>query len=346
MRLTWTDCRHVRILGLLLCGFSFLTHPPAAVAAQPPKQARPALERLLKQLGFGVIPLERGEGNQPYVEAQLGDKRRRLGVDTGCSITTLDKSIAKSFKTLRQLGAELQDPNLGVLDDPSVVLIDVLELGPARFLNQPARVMALNLVYEQGILGCDFLLRHFCVIDCADRRLYVRGVELKADAQDILERSLAQSGYRCVRLSPTSALALTCDAKINDVPVKLLLDTGASFTVLDDKPAVRCGLRWAETDTRIRGVGKIGSTRILAAKPKSFELDGVEMPLRGLNLGGAEMEAWRIGEKESPLGTVDGLLGADLLNVSGALIDFPHRKLWLPPARPAGKPEKSVPKPR
>lgn len=344
MRRAKIGCRFVHAIGPLLGGLLFLTCPPWAVGAKPDKQVRPTLEQLLKQLGFGVIPMERNEQNHLYVEARFGGKKRLLSVDTACTMTTLDKSVAKNLKTLKQLGASLKDPNLGVFDDPSIVMIEVLELGSIRLLNQPAGVMSLGLTFEHGILGCDFLMRHWCLIDCMDRRLYVRGSALKADAQDVLERSLSQSGYHCARLSRTKALALTCDAKINAVPVKLLVDTGAPFTILDDEPAKRCGLSLDKTGAYVRGPGKIGDSRLLAARPKSLEIDGGELPSGDFAIGGAELARWDIGEKQSPLENVDGCLGAELLAMTGALIDFPHRKIWFAPPPPSDKSDKAAPK--
>jgi hypothetical protein len=346
MKSTWTECRFVPSLGIVICGFLFLADPHPAFADKPSKQTRPALGNYLKKLGFGVIPLKRGEENHLYVEALLGGKTRLLGIDTGWTLTTLDKSVGKNLKMLREPGVRVEAPNPGKSDQPSIVLIDDLKLGSARFPNQPALVKPLHPIACDGFLGCDFFIRHFCMIDCRDCRLYVRSEELKAAAQDALERSLRQSGYRGAQLDPTAALALTCDAKINAEPVKLLVDTGSSFTVLNDKPAIRCHLNWGETGMRIQGVGRIGSTKIWGARLKSFEIDGVEMPLRRLNIGRAEMARWSIGEKKSALETIDGVLGADLLAVSGALIDFRHRKLWFVPAQPDSKSEKPLAKSR
>jgi predicted aspartyl protease len=319
----------------------FLACEAAGAAGNSPEQNRPALEDLLKQLGFRVVPLKGGRGSQLFLDAQVCGKPRRFLIDTGCPITTLDKSAAKNLKSLRDLGATLDDPVLGRADDPSLVLMDELRLGSARLVNQPARVRSLAPL-EYGILGCDFFLRHNCLIDGANGRLFLRGTALKVEAQAMLERSLTRSGYHETGMVIGDTLLPTCDARINSVPVRLLVATGSLFTLLDDGPATRCGLRWQETGRQMRDLvvpGRIIKT--LGAQPQSFTIDGLAVP-HGLILNWAEMSEWPIGEKKPALKSVDGVIGADLLAVGRVLIDFPRRKLWLRPAPASGSPTKPV----
>ena len=339
----WARQRSAWTLRVLLCGLSFLACQPAGAADSPPKQSRPALENLLKQLGFGVVPLKGGGGSQLFVDAKLGGRPRRFLVDTGCQLTTLDKSAAKNLKTLRELGVRLDDPVLGESDDPSFVLIDEMQLRSARLVNQLARIRSLYPL-EYSILGCDFFLRHNCLIDGADGRLYLRGQALKADAQDVLERSLTQSGYHEARMVIGDTLLPTCDASINSVPVKLAVATGSSLTILDDGLAIRCGFRWEQTGQHFSApiwAGRVIKTR--GAEPQSFRIDEVEVP-HGLILNWADMGEWPIGEKKSALKSVDGVFGADLLGVGRVLIDFPRRKLWFLPAPTSHKSPRPTPK--
>ncbi len=330
----------------LLLGSVCFTSLAGTFAGSLPRQTRPALEVFLKKLGYVSIPLERGRANHLSVRAHFGGKSRLLIVDTGCTMTLLDKAAAKSLKRPNELGLQVQDPNLGVLNDTSIVLADDLELGSVRFTNQPAKVLAISPTwgsFADGLLGCDFFMRHFCLIDCADLRLYARADELQPAAREALEQSLRQSGYHEAQLQATAGLVLTCDARVNEQAMSLLIDTGSTFSVLNSESAIKAHLVVAETDSRIRGIGKIGDAQVLGGRPASFQVGGAEMPLHGLYLGMADMSGWKIGEKGTGLESVDGTLGADLLAADEALIDFRGRKLWFESAKPAAKPVEAKP---
>src|SRR5437773_5057839 len=143
------------------------------------KPARPDLEKYLQRIGYEPILLERDEDNHLTVRALLDGRKRNFMVDTGWAMTTVSKATVRRLKTLGELGVKLEDSFLGTLSDSSMVLMEKLTLGPADFLNQPAEAMKLNMegrsFGHDGVLGCDFLVRNQCLIDCLDKRLYVRG---------------------------------------------------------------------------------------------------------------------------------------------------------------------------
>src|SRR5437667_2349343 len=204
----------------VLLGFAFvcLLSRHTLGADKSPKQTGPTLESFLAKLGYTAIPLKRGQHNDLRVTAHLAGKEKEFLVDTGWSLTTLDTPLGRKFKTARERGVELKDTVLGVLDDSETVLIDELKLGAARFLDQPARVRPLSAsgesAFADGVLGCDFLLRHFCLIDCAELRLYVRSEHLSREGKVAFEASLNQSGWHGAPLDRTSALVRTCKANI------------------------------------------------------------------------------------------------------------------------------------
>jgi len=200
-------------------------------------------------------------------------------------------------------------------------------------LNEPALVKALNSSegssFADGVLGCDFLLRHFCLIDCLDLRLYVRSERLSHEDQAGLEKILNQSGLHGAPLHRTSALVSTCKAAIDGNELVLSVDTGSAHTMFHSKAAERYQLRIFQTSKRMVGVGTVGNVMAYATCPKLFEVDGVEMPLRGLSLGVTYMSSWKIGAQGTPLENVDGTLGADLLAADHGLIDLAGSLLWF-----------------
>jgi predicted aspartyl protease len=207
---------------------------PARAAEQ---RTSHSLESYLKRLGYEPIPLKRDHYNHLFLYGEIDGKSRRIGVDTGCSVTRIDRAAARKLKTIGQLGVELEDSFLGRITNGDVCLMRV-KLGSAVFTNQPAWTLALDAGGESVgdcILGCDFLFRNFCLIDCLNQKLYVRGIEPSAKAEQALEESLRVSRFHEIKLLQTSALVMAVEGKADGEPIKLLLDTGAPWLLLDSK---------------------------------------------------------------------------------------------------------------
>lgn len=311
------------------------------------------LEAYLQELGYGSIPLKRTEQNHLAVEGELAGKKAVFIIDTGNSVTRLDKKTGSRFKTLAERGLRLEDPNLGEFPGTNFVLIDELKLGTARFPNQPAMVTALGHVatgayevstsaYEDCLIGCDFLLRHHCLVDCAGLKLYVRADKPSTDMRAALESSLRRSGYHETVLIPTRALVGLCPASVNGVALRLLVDSGSAFTLLDDhrgRQSPLAKLRVSHTDLLNQGVGKRGGKPIYVADPESFQIDGIEILLKKLRLGVTDLISFNIGRSGSQLQNVDGTLGGDVLAVSRSLVDLENRRLWFVIPKNAASPK-------
>ncbi len=200
--------------------------------AQADNGAGSSLEDYLKLVGYVPVALKKGEQGRLLVEGVLAGKKRLFLVDTGWGRTTLDEGAARGLKSLRELGVTLEDTFWGKTSDPAIVLMDELTLGHAQFLNQPAKVMKIRMdntfVTFDGVLGCDFLFRNYCLIDCFQSRLYVRGAKPSDEATSAIETTLRQSGFTDVPIRVK--YGLTVDAKLNGERSKLLVDTGAVFT--------------------------------------------------------------------------------------------------------------------
>jgi len=265
------------------------------------------------------------------VTGQIDGKGRDLMVDTGWSFTSVDSDIARKMKTLGSLGVQLEDSFLGTLTNAKTCLMTV-KLGNAFFTNQPAHSKALNFGGHSTadcVLGCDFLFRNFCLIDCTGQKLYVRSGEPPQKAVEALDESLRHSGFHATKLQPTSALVMTVSGTANGHPVKLLLDTGAVWTTLDSKQMNRLGIEKQFTTTQASGVGKIGSTWLDRTRLKSLELGDVSF--KNLELCVADLSGWNIGKPAHSAADIDGLLGPDLLAYNRGLIDCHSLKLWLQP---------------
>ena len=272
-------------------------------------------------LGYERIDLRRSAENHLYLLSQLDGRRRSVLVDTGWSLTTVSTNAALELLSLRD-SATNENPR---------VLIKRLKLGRTSFLNQPALVQ--NMVYDgqvtpfEVVLGCDFLRRHFAVIDCRSHRLYVRSKALTEQEQINLEAGLGGGGFRAVSLKLKTPLAMTCPARVNGKPVEMLVDTGAVWSTLDVRQINRLGLRALPTLAKISGVGKSGTRGVAMAEVNSFVLGEIKMKDTSFAL--MDLGDWGMAVPGKELGEVEGILGGAELVANGALIDCHALKLWV-----------------
>jgi len=311
---------------LLICSCNL-----PAIADGESKQQRPRLEEYLQQLGYYAVPLRRDDQNKLVARGIWGGKERKVLVDTGCSVTRVGQREARKLKKLSDLGAHLKDSALGTITNTKGILLYDLELGHAKFTNQPAWPAQLSSGVPGLILGLDFFIRNHCLIDCLNCRLYVRAVPLSTNAQAALRESLQRSGFHAVQFSDDPEPFATFDAEANGKKVRLLVDTGAVYSMFDDDVAKRLGLLITRTPLQARGVGKVGSHPFDLSVLKSFKVGDVEA--KNTLIGVVPLEHWGLAEKTESLKEVDGLLGADWLGVNEAVIDFRGNRFWFRPPK-------------
>jgi hypothetical protein len=261
-------------------------------------------------------------------------------------MTTLDEAQARSLKTLGELGVVLEDSLMGTLTNSSIVLMDKLKLGRAQFLNQPANVRKLEMDYlptpNDAILGCDFLFRNSCLLDCGARRLYVRAAKPSEEESKALEQTLLRSGF--VEAAVRWRGILTVGTEVNQQPVSLGVDTGGAFSVLDNSQVKRLSLTPTRDDhagtgslmaPEIKGlsvgIGKTGAHQFKVATLKTLQIGPRRW--KDIHFTTEDLTAWAIAKPGGPGVDLQGLLGADFLASNGALIDFGNLKLWFAPEK-------------
>ncbi len=332
-------------VGLAFVGIISLNRCSAEETAEGP-----TLEDYLKQLGYEGLDFEKTEHLQPFVDASLSNGRKpRLVVDTGWGISSLTPHAARGLKTLAESGSQIKDPVLGTITNANVVLIDKLVLrSGAEFSNQPFRVREIKADFVtlpfDGVLGLDFLLRNFCLIDCWKHRLYVRSSGLSTESATVMDQSLRLSGFSEVPLSPEGMLSV--DAEVNGHSVRLLVDTGAPDNMLDNSQLRELGLRsvryqapatgtYIESDASfsIVGTGAIGLHHAKVTKLNTFQLGTRQW--KNVYFAVTDMKAWGIAARGSRREDIKGFLSQSFLITHGALIDVSRRKLWLRASKPA-----------
>jgi predicted aspartyl protease len=326
----------------------FLTSSPSAQATN--SERRGTLEDYLKQLGYEAIEFERTDHGQDFVTGFLANGHKpRLLVDTGWGITSLNPGTARGLKALNEAEAKryraLFRPGTN-----TVVLMDELKLGGIQLLNQPARVEEFRVDYVpvpfDGVLGCDFFFRNYCLIDCYKHRLYVRKAKPSLDERKALEGTLQLSGFDNASLEETYLLSTV--VQINGKPVRLGVDTGAPYDEIDDSEVSPLGLKllkYSQPSTgslipndlsaNVIGMGKIGRHAVHFTRVSTFQLG--PRPWKNFDIGVSDLKDWGLAKPGTRGEAVKGLLSLLSLERQGTLIDVAGSKLWFRPEKPASR---------
>lgn len=292
---------------------------PWALSAQ--ELERLSLPETFARNGYEIVQLRRTDENHLFVFGKLNGHRRSVLVDTGWSFTTISTNTAGKLPWAW---------NGGTNEDPSV-LVKELRLGHTSLTNQPMRVERIVFDGQPAsfdiVLGCDFLRRNNAVVDCLNRRLYVRTRAPTETEQTTLEEALRDNGFSAVALKLKQPLAISCPAQVNGKPVEMLVDTAAVWSTLDVRQVNRLGLLALPTLAKIIGVGKTGTRGVAMAEAKSFSLGDV--PMKDTSFALMDLSDWGFAAPGTALSKVQGILGGSELVANSALVDCHGLKLWV-----------------
>ncbi len=307
--------------------------------ASPGHSSQPIPDPLadfLGKLGYVRVELKRfksdrahpGQGNDLYLDARVDGKKQKWQLDTGFSITCLDRAAGKRYKTLADLHRPIEDPVLGRIDGADFVLIRELRLGPVRMTNQPALVKDIekHIGWDEraGVLGIDLLRRNHALVDFLGKGLFLRPEKPDYKTTTALDEMMRRSGWEVISLTSDRSLCPIVETQIHGRPLRLVVDSGCEFTQLDLSVAVRLGLKLDPTHMKINGIEDRSSKAYSTTVPL-LQLAGITLTNEPVVI--ADIAPWQ--SKDGP--RFDGMIGADWLAFGNGVLDCEAGRLYLKP---------------
>ena len=145
---------------------------------------------------------------------------------------------------------------------------------------------------------------------------------------------LKPAGYSAVPLQSHSGPHMEVTARINGVPGRFLLDTGAQITVINTGSLKRFHLSAVKTGVRVYGAVGGPGERIEAAMASRLQLGPCEFT--PFLLGVSNLSALNQGRSNRHIGPFDGIIGADVLQSASFIIDCPSLTLYARPGDQTG----------
>lgn len=142
-----------------------------------------------------------------------------------------------------------------------------------------------------------------------------------------LQEFLKNAFYTELPLRATAFGHLEVSATLNQIPLLLLIDTGAASTVLDISFVNENGFHLI--DTAIKG-GGVGTTDLTIHQLHVVELNLAGFVMHDITIYAADLQhvkqsLMERGETAIP----SGVIGADILSSHKAIIDYENLKLYL-----------------
>jgi predicted aspartyl protease len=281
-----------------------------------------SLKALMQRQGFAGAPLQRRFGNHLYVTTIINNRRTALLVDTGSPYTLIDRSSATSLalpvlRTRARVGGVFgwRAERFGESK------IRTLAMGNCTFSNVPVAVAdesdinAIRGAHLDGLFGAHEMKLFGMVIDCARQMLYVNPRGSSSAASQQLDGYLRARGFTRVPMRESADEHFTVEAAINGRATRLIIDTGASTTLLASHVATFASVTPLPLHSTYRG--SAGNVPIRGGLVSDLTIGGYQ-------LRDAEVT---IASLLKDLGA--GLLGEDYLSLNFAVIDISGMALYL-----------------
>jgi predicted aspartyl protease len=259
-----------------------------------------------------------------------------LTIDTGAPTSVIFRATLKKFG-LSQEGTDMAVHGAFGKGNEKLSLTTVhqLAMGNCTLMNVKAVVVSdpdsggLYRMYglSDGLFGLREMLKYGAVLDISNHLLMVHpGGQMKGISGGI-RAILTKQGYTPVDLTITGG-HLHVSAVVNGVACRLVVDTGASLTVLDRQFARKAHLGGYDTGQYARGIG----TKARPIRVSQFpELKVGDFSIRNAAVTISDLDPELLGGDGKA--SAVGLLGAEYLGLHGAVFDFNSGTLYLRPQK-------------
>lgn len=266
------------------------------------------------------LPLLPGR-HPPAVEATVNNQKVAFLIDTGAQTSMIGEDVADHFGVpLDYDGRHVSVTGVGGTVLAPMATIHHLGLGHGvgRDVSMPVAGKfgkTLDGVPIVGLFGADFMSLYDIDLDIPRHRFKMyRLVECGSNLEPI-DAPFFEVPFELERTN------IVLDIKLNEKPMRAILDTGAMHTMIPTWEARRIGV--GKTDLAADAVAK--STGV-----DENELDTYVHRFGSLQIGDEQMRNFRFGIAD--MATDDMLIGDDFLYFNEVWISYPLGRLYIHPA--------------
>jgi predicted aspartyl protease len=254
-----------------------------------------------------------------------------LTIDTGAPSSVIFKA------TLKKFGLSEEGTDIAVhgafgkgTEKFGLTRIQKLTMGNCTLLNVRAAVVSdpqsggLYRMYglSDGLFGLREMVKYGAVLDISNHLLLVHPGGKAKGVSEGIRSLLTKQGYTPVELTVIEG-HLHVAAVVNGTPCRLVVDTGAFLTVLDEQFARKARLGGYNTGQYAQGFG----TKARPIRVSQFpEFKVGDFMIRNASVTITELNPELLGKASAV-----GLLGAEYLGLHGAVFDLNSGTLYLRP---------------
>lgn len=307
----------------------------AGTAAQG-AAALTALDRYLVSRGYAGAQFIQYQ-NTYRLPIIANGKPGDLTIDTGAPSSVIFKA------TLKKFGLTASNTDIAVRgafgegkEKIGLTSIHQLAMGNCTLMNVKAMVVSdpgsggLYRKYglSDGLFGLREMLKFGAVLDISNHLLLLHpGGQVKGISAGI-RALLTKEGYTPIDMSVVGG-HLHVSAVVNGTPCRLVVDTGAFLTVIDQTFARQARLGGYGTGQNAQGFGAKARPIRVSQFPEFKVGDFV---IKNASVTITELDRGLLGGENSKTPSV-GLLGAEYLGRHGAIFDFNEGTLYLRPRK-------------
>ena len=275
---------------------------------------------------YKAVRVHYGPMNKMIMSVRINGHPANLLVDTGSDQLILDAEAAELFGVrpsprglLYIRSTKIQGQSL------PVGFVQNISAGSMNFgnslvtLSRSSHAGAANAAFD-GVLGLDILFRHKALINCRTKLVFFK---VDQTHRTNLGSVAASEKFTRVQMQREETGALTVPCSIRGQSTRLLVDTGAFVTILNEGFVKSLGL--AAEPTRISAqFGRGASKRISAAKISDLNIGMFKA--RPEKIAVAPLPRFALQQGSSKIA---GILGMDTLYIYHAIIDLDGMGLFL-----------------